>query len=382
MPTLKMKLCSNCSFAYIKIFLICVLPNQSFGTEKLSSFNTFDKKQILVSPLLKSSLANSLVFNDERTQIPSKPKEVETTLELHKNYACNINKSSKKCQDLTETLKVIQSQPTNLACSTAADEYLQYYSPAYSWKAPRNITAKYDLSCLDSVSQRKYDIGLTQDHSQPFQIDTFYEMVKYNVGLLEVSGSPICGGLIHKRKKFITSAHCYYEYRSYYKEGNVKVRSIAGISEPWIITTPDIINSYSTKVKNDWIAFDLKIESIENIKETVFESIPRGAVSLIGYFSGHEDSEYLLKDEPMWKQGLRAPKNGTCNVLNSQSGCLHLACQTVPGFSGTPIFKQELNSGNALSVIGFVSREYRNDSGCGSGFNFTTLATSALEITL
>ena len=104
-------------------------------------------------------------------------------------------------------------------------------------------------------------------------------------------------------------------------------------------------------------------------------------VSLIGFFNGYTKIDYI-DNSPKSNliKSLRFPRDGLCNTLEVSSGCIHLACQTLPGFSGTPVFRSAYEYGKPLAVVGFLSQEKTSESGCETRHKSGTFAVSALSI--
>jgi hypothetical protein len=140
--------------------------------------------------------------------------------------------------------------------------------------------------------------------------------------------------------------------------------------------------SNSLAVRDDWIV--LQIDTTEPIgaAETVLEREPSlGPVSLAGHYAHFNYASYAQAGAPEWRRGLRFPRPDLCQTIKVVGDCLQLACETVRGFSGTPVFRAApAASGSAIPVVGFISQRAHSDAECPTGPLSPTLAVSSAAV--
>jgi hypothetical protein len=142
----------------------------------------------------------------------------------------------------------------------------------------------------------------------------------------------------------------------------------------------------SEAVRDDWVVASLETDQPIGAAEIALVKLNQPAeVTVLSHFQGHAEVAYAnVENVPSWHLGLRWPRAGLCQAVDVKLGCLQMFCQTVEGFSGSPIFRVRSEGGDArapLEVVGFVSRPGADrDAQCGIVPTGTTTAVSAAEI--
>ena len=164
------------------------------------------------------------------------------------------------------------------------------------------------------------------------------------IGVLSFHEKPFCSGLFIADGLFVTAQHCY-------RSGGLSVRQ-AGSNE---IRTLDRVDSNALPgVPNDWAVFRVTGGAPLVVQATEF-SPPGDSTDVypVGLSLVAASRNAPLADIT---QTIRAPRDNMCPILFEIEGCLHLACQTMPGFSGAPVFLGRAASEQGVpKVVGLLS---------------------------
>jgi len=298
------------------------------------------------------------------------------------NLITEINKLRPACRtSLTSPcafLNSLQGSADRLAVAAAAAPDCELASARFGevYTRGRDVWSEaaraFDMACLGSFAPRQGDgVGTRPEVLTNAETDGTLDVV----GLLEANGEIICAGLLRPDRKFITARHCI--------EGRgsipLKVR-FASKAHPVMNVQgrPQHLPWSELGVKADWAVLELEPGPPLPIPASRLTRLrqPR-AVSLVGFFRYVQPDVYA-PGSVSFERDLRFPRDGFCEAIDVLSGCLQLACQTVPGFSGTPIIASRGADGS-VEVIGFLSRSEGNDSQCRSSIDIrnSTFAVSA-----
>lgn len=323
-------------------------------------------------------------------QMPSSPSIGVGVLDAELPKAeerCRLNPGScseaKRLQVALASMKA--GQGASPKCSAAATAYLSAYIKGD--EPPKAVKVDYDMACLGSFEPRQRPEGFAVDAAPAIFIAKpgGAPGAMTAVGLLELNGQPICGVLLRNDKTFVTARHCFDGATAIdWRAGRLKVRPVDGRGGPWAIETTFRANGSGPAVKEDWAVVGLSTGDAIGAAATQFAAdLPAGDATLIGYFSDHAASNYGPgKSTEDWRQGLRWPRAGLCQVYRQVGDCLQLICQTVRGFSGTPVFASTAED-QPLVVLGFISRPAASTTAaCGAPQPFVTLAAAARAATL
>jgi Trypsin len=268
---------------------------------------------------------------------------------------------------------MLAADAANPGCGEAANRFSLYYGNA---NPPQDVAKQFDLACLSSFSLRKLgDDSVEPPPSVPAVMtrggsDPAVQGALGAIAILTSDGVPFCGGLLRRDRTVMTAAHCFHEARNAFEAGRVTARSADGRILPIKVLTqgsrmPTIA---STKAADDWAVFRLEGSGSLAVTDTSLAQAAIGVeVTLVGHFAHFGSVSYASPAQEDWAQGLRLPRPGLCQILDVPPDCVQVACQTVRGFSGTPVFQlQPAASGTPLTVIGFVSSSNSFDAKCPS----------------
>lgn len=257
-------------------------------------------------------------------------------------------------------------------CERAAARFGEVYTTE---KAAGSEAARaFDMACLGSFAPRLDDQGGARPELLAnAEVDGILDIV----GLLEANGEIICAGLVRPDRKFITARHCMQG------QGGVslKVRFASKKLPPLNVQARRHLPWTQLGVAADWAVLELEPGPALPISASRFSRLRGpGAVSLVGLYRYVQPDVYA-QEAVSFERDLRFPRNGFCEAIDELAGCLQLACQTVPGFSGTPIIASRGADGT-VEVIGFLSRSEGADTDCRTSVNVrnSTFAVSARAV--
>ena len=301
---------------------------------------------------------------------------------------CKFVKSS--CVRATTLRGIAQSllaaDKANPGCGDAANRISEYYRDA---NPPTEVAKKFDLACLSAFALRKLgDDSVEPQPAIPAVMtrgggDLAVQGALGAVAILAINGEPFCGGLLRRDRTVMTAGHCFHEARNAFESGQVTARSADGRVLPIrVLTLGSRMPTFaSTKAADDWAVFRLEGSGTLAVPETsLAEATVGGEVTLVGHYAHFKSVTYASTALEDWAQGLRMPRRGLCQILDMPPNCVQVACQTVRGFSGTPVFQlQPAVSGTPLTVIGFVSSSNSFDAKCPSRIPGHTALVSARQ---
>ncbi len=249
-----------------------------------------------------------------------------------------------------------RSSPT---CESAAAAFRTVYA---SLAATDAIATDYDRACLGSFAPRAGEDAAAAAAVRPSILEGAEQPggLLDAVGLLEVNGEVQCGGLLLADRTFITARHCLRGLAGV----KLTVRS-ASRRLPAMTAAPAPLHPLWSKlgVPSDWAILTLEGSGALPVPPSRLGAmVMPGEVSLVGFYR-YARSDIYAADEVPFERDLRFPKSGMCQAIEDLSGCLQLACQTVRGFSGTPIFRSRSGDG-PIEVVGFLSGGEGDDTKC------------------
>lgn len=244
-------------------------------------------------------------------------------------------------------------------CETAAAAFRTVYA---TLSASDAIALDYDRACLGSFAPRAGEDMAAAAAERPSILEGAEQSggLLDAVGLLEVNGEIQCGGLLLADRTFITARHCLRGLDGV----RLTVRS-ASRRFPAVAAAPAPLHPAWSKlgVAADWAILKLEGSGALPVPPSRLGAMAMpGEVSLVGFYRYARPDIYAAGEVP-FERDLRFPKSGMCQAVEDLSGCLQLACQTVRGFSGTPVFRSRGGDG-PIEVVGFLSGGEGKDTKC------------------
>lgn len=269
------------------------------------------------------------------------------------------------------------------AAAKAFDPFLDKLNP------PETVARQFDMACLGSIEPRLVDGRPETPLPRPAVLDAGGAVAGRQgaltaIGLIEVAGVPFCGALLRNDRTLVTARHCHTMALQQFAEGKATVRPLSGGRGPWkVVGTPiDTPSGPAESVQADWIR--LRIDTTDAIGAAdvrMVADVPRRSVTLVGHFAPFHHASGPPPAGEGWRRGLRFPRAGLCVVVTASARCVQLACQTVKGFSGTPLFQVDpARPDQPLHVVGLISRPQQQSAGCGLDGRQYTLAVPAAAI--
>lgn len=263
------------------------------------------------------------------------------------------------------------------ACDAAASQFRVDYEQT---DIPMSVRRDYDLACLGSFVPRSGETSSTMSAERPALLagaeadGGLLEMI----GLLEVDGQVTCAGLLRRDRIFITARHCIQGLGG----AALKVRSAAKKFAPIGVKAQLHPKWSDLGVAADWAS--LTLDEGPPLPVPGSRLIPLalpGEISLVGFYL-YADPSLYTSASASFERDLRFPKKGLCQAVERVANCLQIACQTVRGFSGSPILGARGADG-AVEVLGFLSSADGNDTGCemNSDVRYSSFAVSATAVT-
>lgn len=292
--------------------------------------------------------------------------------------------SGEACQErgLLEAAKTELSLAPS-ACNMAARLFFVASSAS---STPDDATAlAYDAACLGSFVPRVINGQIESLTAKPPIIanPVHENEILSAVAVIEDARNHFkCAGLFLPGGKLLTARHCFGSVIP----DTIQVRS-AQSGKRWHVVPPDALPANNGKVASDWIVLSLKGSGFPVPPKI---NLSRLGVSPLAFVVGPIHSAKAMSYSPQLnpdgdhlRHSLRYPKTGTCVAISILAGCLTLTCQSVQGFSGTPVFSARLSDGS-YDVIGLISGGEGAGTGCAAdpALRFHTFAVSADSIRL
>ena len=272
-------------------------------------------------------------------------------------------------------------------CGPAVRDFNLYYRAA---NPPAHIASAYDLNCLGSFSARQTVLPFpetSETHARGGAREARSRRLLGSIGLLEdltlgLDGRPagiVCSGLLLSPGRFVTAKHCLRSSDL----GNLRVSAADGSFKSVVPDPAGIARAAEYSVADDWVVLGLSALGERSFAPVELLREPRSTeVNIVSYYPHFAMTGYVGRPDPR-ESSLRYQLDGMCQAIQSLNGCLEISCQSIRSFSGAPIFR-DVGEDQPLQVIGFVSGNKGNDTGCATpdSFTNTTLAVSADRIVL
>lgn len=282
-------------------------------------------------------------------------------------------------------------------CSPAARAY-DLAAQAHDLPAMKLHGPKVDAHCLRSLLHwRRLDGEFRTDPIPPLLEGTVTSGLAA-LAILErqtYSGeiAYVCGGLLRPGNRVLTAAHCFGEFpahRSALEEGRLRLRlardpqgpswAVKSLNQPWRNPEP---------VQSDVVELEILSDQIIPVPASEFVAFQEQTDPLVlGYFPHFDSTREIEGDNaplskfPTWYRGLRWSRPGLCHAINAADRCVRLLCQTINGYSGSPVFDQNAHQpGQPLRVLGLVSRPDHSQAACGAFLEYSTLAYTEVRQT-
>lgn len=329
------------------------------------------------------------IRKNQQVQQPSQPQVIATTL-VARAAALSLSctpLNQLPCRQRDALLAAAAGLRAGVAAADDCEAAAKAFSPHYRDADPPEATARqYDLACLGSIQLRRNGAGVEATAAPPPIIADGLRYpaqgVLAMIGILERDGIPICGSLIRPDRTVVTARHCYDKNRSAFDAQSVTVRPASGTAGPWSVagvrSKPSVD---SDAAADDWIVLAIGSAPGFAAPASTFAPMPlAGEVTVLGHFAHYKAVGYQDDTLPGWRKGLRYPRMGLCQSVQPVRGCLQIACQTVRGFSGAPVFLPAAGADGRPQVVGFISQDYSAQANCPPALIGATLAVAAGQI--
>lgn len=329
------------------------------------------------------------IRKNQQVQRPSQPEVTAATLEARaKELSISCTSSTLlACKQRDALFGAAASLLAGIVAAPDCDTAAKAFAPHYrSADPPEAISRNYDMACLGSIQPRREGAGVEKPKTAPPIISAGLRDpangIMAMIGILERDGNPICGSLIRPDRTIVTARHCYDKHRSAFEAHSVTVRPASGLAGPWSIVGVKSKPAVDTDAAaDDWVVLNVASAPDFAVPASTFAAMPfAGAVTVVGHFAHFKNVDYQDETLPGWKKGLRFPRDGLCQSVQAVRGCLQIACQTVRGFSGAPVFLPSAGADGKPQVVGFISQDYSAQAKCPPALIGATLAVASGQI--
>jgi len=335
---------------------------------------------------------------------------------LISQYRRSCKPDDKEClsggpvSELTRLSRLVAGSDAGNSCSAAAREYRRQSlscSAGCNSATHRDAIAKFDASCLASMLPwQRADGTMTADAAPSILThggaQNGVQGALNAVAVIEIRPTESnsvathhCGGVLLSGNRIATALHCFNTrlMANAVASGRVWARSIRNDNSAWKILAPDKWPGAlpQTDIGRDFIVLRLESAAPIAVPKIIFgtSAIP-GEAFVLGHFLDFDDTRTLVAPGtaqttpiPRWRRGLRWAKPGLCVAIGVKAGCVRTLCQTVRGYSGSPVFAAKgADPAKPLTVLGLISApDDGSDARCGDQQAITTLASSAAGVT-
>jgi len=293
------------------------------------------------------------------------------------------------CREQSDAIAVFRQdlgRPTSVQCGVAAKKFREAVARCGGGCSPADleIFAEFDARCMATPHAWR------KSPQEPYRSDPLPLALQAR-GAAAGAGGPldavvairretqlgadhVCGGLLlaperpGETNRVLTARHCFDrgEARAALAAGRVHVQRLGGGDAYTLSGAPP--SGVTHRVAEDFVILHLVVGSpvLATPRVRFARPVPGRPVLAVSYFPQHDAGRTLEQDLqnqwPAWRRGVRWSRPEMCRVLAYQGGCVRFLCQTVPGFSGTPLIDQEPDAAGALVIRGLVSHPARTGS--------------------
>ena len=340
--------------------------------QKEVSIELLDPESIIQLPVQVRDVFDLTLDEALRITAPNDTSNVIDFVELNRpldrvlqefRRLCDIAPSSDACQikaRLTALAPQFETgQQARAQCSDAANAVYDIWSNQPNTWHRSEEARQWDASCL--ARPLEGDVWEEAIGSTP----SFKSGILTTVGILSVNKEVKCSGLLRPDGTFITAAHCQ-------RGAPDKALSVKQISSNEVRTLSKIDAGMIASGPTDWAIYQvgggtpLEVADTQLVDQELTGAGEETTLFPIGYSFPAAYREVLGDPRQAITDlapALRAPRVGMCVYVMENAGCMHLACQTMGGFSGAPIFRRSQAEG-PFQVVGILTGGKSTNSQC------------------
>lgn len=262
---------------------------------------------------------------------------LDLAADFERRCTLGVSSDCPVAESLRQIAPGLRPGPDDTGCVNAANAvYRVWQDQPRTWHTTQEA-ATWETQCLSEVPQA--EVGRAQASAADVS------PLLSSIGILFIGTAPHCSGLLTSDGRFITARHCVgigpYDNLMVRQASTNAMRGVRRLDQN---TAPG--------VPGDWAVFALLDAPFAGVRDyPVGIPKPGDRAYPVGMSLVSLNRLAPLTDVAAV---IRTPSDGRCRVVVPANDCLQLACQTMPGFSGSPIFATP-STGGAPVLVGLLS---------------------------
>lgn len=281
---------------------------------------------------------------------------------------CKLAPGLAGCQKREAILTTLRGlEAVSAECRQAAERFQRIQvCRGSACKQHRRVIENFDAQCLYQPTEGTGPAAMSQGAADGLTALDVTVVIQHRVG--PDRWTHLCGGLILSGERILTARHCLnYAGQSRFRALSANDWRAVRLSDGRVLnlSADGVVDRAPSSVADDYLILPLVLKSGDapvRAAKLVLREASWSSATVVGYFDLYNTVATSVASLADVRSAIRAPRPGLCHVVEVRNRCVRTICQTVPGYSGSPLFANARDPDGALVLYGLISAPAVKDS--------------------